>query len=123
MACHQQKKTDKKSKTEIVLERYRHNKKQREIERARISEIKKAQEERLNKHLELIERQIEFLETTKETGGVDTSIKILNDTMIELEKAKTLPGSEYRKRNAETKLVDLKKDIEWIFKRNTTGSN
>jgi hypothetical protein len=123
VACHQQKKTDKKSKTEIVLERYRHNKKQREIERARISEIKKAQEERLNKHLELIERQIEFLETTKETGGVDTSIKILNDTMIELEKAKTLPGSEYRKRNAETKLVDLKKDIEWIFKRNTTGSN
>jgi len=98
-----------KSKTEIVLEQYRHDKEQRAIERARRAKIREEQAEALNKHFETIDKQIELVEATKESGGMEACLEILNSAFIELEKAKILLGSKKRIRNAEAILIFLRK--------------
>src|SRR4051794_21403258 len=66
-----------KSKTEIVLEQYRHDKEQRAIKRAKVAEIQKAQAGELNKHLESIAKQIELVKITKESQGYEVCLAIL----------------------------------------------
>jgi hypothetical protein len=104
-----------KSKTEIILEQYRHNKEQQAIERARKDEMRQEQAEALNKHFKNIDKLIELLESKIEGGRMESCLEILNYAFAELEKAKNLLGSKTRKKNAEATLIFLKKEIErWI---------
>jgi hypothetical protein len=75
-----------KSKTEIVLDLYKHDKEKK----AKIAEIKKNKTESLNKHLQNVERQIEILDTIKGYGNPNRLKEILGIAFRELDIAKSL---------------------------------